>query len=82
MSEHIFVFDDLKMPGMDGESFISVLKDNSVLKTSPVLVFSGAITRRITDELHNMKNARILPKPAEPAEIVASVRALLDIPIN
>jgi two-component system chemotaxis response regulator CheY len=70
------IITDLQMPGMDGLSFVQLLRNNPVLKRKPVLVLSGAVTDEVKANLAQLERVQILLKPARPEELVAAVRAL------
>ncbi len=70
---------DLEMPGMDGYTFLGHLRRNPILKGKPVLVFSGKITEELRAEVSGLDHVRLLAKPADPAQIVAGVSALLEL---
>lgn len=71
------IITDLQMPGMDGMSFVQLLRNNGVLKRKPVLVLSGAVTDEIRASLDAFERLRILAKPAQAADLLAAVRLLL-----
>ncbi len=69
---------DLEMPGMDGLTFLNLLKGNQLLSKKPVLIFSGKITEELRSQAAFLPNVRFLSKPADPEKIVAEVTALLN----
>lgn len=71
------IITDLQMPGMDGLSFVQLLRNNAVLKKKPVLVLSGAVTDETRQMLKAIDKVQVLAKPAKPDELVAAVRGLL-----
>ena len=68
---------DLQMPGMDGMSFVQLLRNNAVLKRKPVLVLSGAVTDEARESLQALDKVQILAKPASPDALVAAIKQLL-----
>lgn len=71
------IITDLQMPGMDGLSFVQLLRNNAVLKKKPVVVLSGAVTDDARVLLGALDKVRVLAKPAKPADLLSAVRALL-----
>ncbi|MBI4913422.1 MAG: PAS domain S-box protein [Acidobacteria bacterium] len=66
---------DMNMPGMDG---VETLRRFRALAPSlPVLVVSGYLERRITDELERLGRVGILPKPYSCEEVEAALKVLL-----
>lgn len=70
------IITDLQMPGMDGLSFVQLLRNNPVLKRKPVLVLSGAVTEEARANLAQLEKVQVLLKPASPAALAAAVRSL------
>lgn len=68
---------DLQMPGMDGLSFVQLLRNNAVLKKKPVIVLSGAVTEDARGSLSQLEKVQILAKPASPDQLVGAVKSLL-----
>lgn len=68
---------DLQMPGMDGLSFVQLLRNNAVLKKKPVIVLSGAVTDDARASLAQLEKVQILAKPATPDMLVGAVKTLL-----
>lgn len=68
---------DLQMEGMDGDSFLHLLKRNSVLAKKPVLVLSGMITQTLRDEYADRSDVAFLPKPASAEKLIEASRRLL-----
>jgi len=73
---------DLEMPGMDGFTFLNLIKRNPLLGGKPILVFSGKITGELRAVVAEMAHVRLLAKPADPAKIVAEVSTLLDLRVG
>ena len=65
------------MPGMDGASFVHMLRSNSVLSKKPIVILSGMITAKVREEMSSMPRLRFLPKPASPEAVEDAIRALL-----
>ncbi len=70
------IITDLQMPGMDGLSFVQLLRNNPVLKRKPVLVLSGAVSDEAKANLAQLDKVQVLMKPAQPEALVAAVKAL------
>jgi two-component system chemotaxis response regulator CheY len=68
---------DLQMPGMDGLSFVQLLRNNAVLKRKPVLVLSGAVSDEARENLRALDRVQVLAKPASPEALLGAVRQLL-----
>jgi two-component system chemotaxis response regulator CheY len=68
---------DLQMPGMDGMSFVQLLRNNAVLKRKPVVVFSGAVTAELHGSLSRLEKVQVLSKPATPEQLLDAVHSLL-----
>ncbi|HTB35162.1 MAG TPA: response regulator [bacterium] len=68
---------DLQMPGMDGLSFVQLLRNNAVLKKKPVLVLSGAVTEEAKASLAALEKISVLAKPVKPEALVSAVKNLL-----
>jgi two-component system chemotaxis response regulator CheY len=68
---------DLAMDGMDGGSFLHLLKRNGVLAKKPVLVLSGLIPQELRDEFSDRPDVAFLAKPANATELIQTARQLL-----
>jgi CheY-like chemotaxis protein len=73
------IITDLAMEGMDGGSFLHLLKRNAVLAKKPVLVLSGLIPQELRDEFAERTDVAFLAKPANANDLVESVRRLLGV---
>lgn len=71
------IITDLQMPGMDGLSFVQLLRNNAVLKKKPVIVLSGAVTDDARESLTQLEKVQVLAKPAAPDVLIGAVKALL-----
>jgi CheY-like chemotaxis protein len=71
------IITDLAMEGMDGGSFLQLLKRNAVLAKKPVLVLSGLIPQELRDEFAGRPDVEFLAKPASATTLVESARRLL-----
>jgi CheY-like chemotaxis protein len=67
---------DLQMPGMDGGSFLQLLRHSSLLRSKPVLVVTGA-PQEAGPELLADACARVLVKPLSPESLGRGLRELL-----
>ena len=71
------ILSDLEMPGMDGQSFVQLLKRNSVLRKKPVLVVSARLDEPALQSLAAEPLLRFLPKPVHPQGLRDAVDGLL-----
>ena len=71
------IVSDLQMPGMDGMSFLQMLRNNPVLQKKPVIILSGMVTPQLRAELSSLPHVLVLSKPASPDSLAASVAALV-----
>ena len=69
---------DLQMEGMDGDSFLRLIKRNAVLGRKPVLVLSGMITEEIRDEYAGRPEVQFLAKPASAEQLSRAATDLLE----
>lgn len=67
---------DLNMPGMDGRTFLRMLRRNHLLKQKPVLVFSSNDASDLQIEFGDDSCMEFLHKPASPEEILGAIRRL------
>ena len=68
---------DLQMEGMDGDSFLRLIKRNAVLGKKPVLVLSGMITEEIRGEYAARPEVVFLAKPASAEQLGRAANDLL-----
>jgi CheY-like chemotaxis protein len=68
---------DLQMPGMDGWTFLATVRQNPVLKTKPIIVFSSVITPEMTQAYKNDPFIRFIDKPSVGARVAQVVREML-----
>lgn len=68
---------DLQMEGMDGDSFLHLLKRNGVLAKKPVLVLSGMITQSLRDEYADRHDVAFLSKPASAEKLIEASKQML-----
>lgn len=71
------IITDLEMPGMDGKTFLNLLKANPILSKKPILVFSSNINPELEELVSDMPKVRLLPKPASPEKIIREAAILL-----
>jgi CheY-like chemotaxis protein len=67
---------DLQMPGMDGPSFVQLLRHSSLLRSKPVLVVT-ATPQEAGPELLADACVRVLSKPLSPEPLSQGMRDLL-----
>lgn len=72
------IITDLAMEGMDGSSFLHLLKKNAVLAKKPVLVLSGLIPPALKEEFQGRPDVAFLAKPANATELLATAHKLLE----
>jgi two-component system chemotaxis response regulator CheY len=70
---------DLQMEGMDGDSFLHLLKRNNVLAKKPVLVLSGMISDQLRQEFAGRDDVKFLPKPASAENLIESAQTLMGV---
>jgi CheY-like chemotaxis protein len=70
---------DLRMPTMDGPTFLKTLAGSSALRRIPVLIVSGFLNESPPMSL-GLNLVGRLSKPLRPADLVAAVRAALTLP--
>jgi len=68
---------DLQMEGMDGDSFLHLLKRNGVLAKKPVLVLSGMISSGLRDEFAGRQDITFLAKPASAEQLIDAANSML-----
>lgn len=71
------VLTDLRMPGMDGEDFVQMLKRNPLLRRKPVLVVSADAGLAAQASWAGEPGLRILAKPLKPGELESAILGLL-----
>ncbi len=71
------ILSDLEMPGMDGQSFVQLLKRNSVLRKKPVLVVSARLDDPSLQSLAGEPLLRFLAKPVQAQGLRDAVDGLL-----
>jgi CheY-like chemotaxis protein len=69
---------DLQMPGMDGRTFLKMIRRNNLLKQKPVLVFSSGDVSDLKAEYKYDSCMEFLAKPSSPEEIMAAINRLWD----
>lgn len=70
------IITDLQMPGMDGHTFLRMIRKNNLLKQKPVLVFSSSDWAGLRAEFGADSCMEFLPKPASPEQILAAIEKL------
>lgn len=71
---------DLRMPNIDGGQLLSVLRQNEITRSLPVLVISG-----YPDDIHKIQvdsNVEFLAKPFTCQQLVQAVCNMLDLPVT
>ena len=69
---------DLNMPVIDGVTFVRRIRDNPMLTSIKIALSTGTmLTAAIEDFLEAYRVEAVIPKPAEPQEILERIRATL-----
>lgn len=68
---------DLQMPGMDGQSFVQMLRRNGLLKKKPVLIVTGEADAGLEKRISEDAFSALIRKPPPPDELVAMARQLM-----
>lgn len=69
---------DLQMPGMDGPTFLRMIRKNNLLKQKPVLVFSSSDSSQVRSEFGGDSCMEFLLKPASADQILDAIGRLWD----
>ncbi|MNT74616.1 Transcriptional regulatory protein PrrA [compost metagenome] len=72
------VITDFSMPGMHGGALLTAMRENAYLSDTPVLVLSGRPEHEVGAAC--VGYGAYLQKPAEPAEVLQTVRRLAPAP--
>ncbi len=67
---------DLEMPGMDGPTFLRMIRKNNLLKQKPVLVFSSSDSSQVRSEFSGDGCMEFLLKPAGAEQILGAIGRL------
>jgi CheY-like chemotaxis protein len=70
------IITDLQMPGMDGPTFLRMIRRNNLLKQKPVLVFSSSDSSQVRSEFGSDSCMEFLLKPASAEQILGAVERL------
>ena len=70
------IITDLQMPGMDGPTFLRMIRKNNLLKQKPVLVFSSSDSSQVRAEFGEDGCMEFLLKPASAEQILGAVQRL------
>lgn len=71
---------DIRMPGGGGAAVWERIRNISSAAIMPVLIYSSVPEAEIRASIEGTDDARILAKPASPAELVLAVRDLIGPP--
>jgi len=71
---------DLQMEGMDGDSFLHLIKRNPILAKKPVLVLSGMISNELRQEFAGRADVSFIPKPAGGELLAETAQRMLGVP--
>jgi CheY-like chemotaxis protein len=77
--EHLdLVIVDLFMPDMNGTEFVRSLRGDERARALKVALYTGtSVDASLRDFMSMMGIAHVIPKPADPAEVIEAVRAAL-----
>jgi CheY-like chemotaxis protein len=71
------VITDVIMPGQDGYSVCTQIKQHAEYGTVPVILMSGVVNKTVADKAVAVKADELIRKPFQPQELIARVKALL-----
>ncbi len=77
--EFDLIITDIKMPKVDGVSFISAIRKTKKHKDTKILVMSGMLTKDIAAKLINLGATDIIVKPFSFGDILGKTRSILKI---
>jgi CheY-like chemotaxis protein len=69
---------DLHLPGMSGTEFIKRVRDDAAFADTEIALYTGTdMSDALRDFMQLMKIRHVIPKPAEPEQIISAVRSAL-----
>lgn len=71
------VITDVIMPGQDGYSVCSQIKQNPQYSETPVVLMSGVVNKSVADKAVSVKADELIRKPFQPQELIGRVKSLL-----
>jgi len=69
---------DMMMPGMDGPSTLTALRENPTTNGIPVIFLTARAMNSEVEQLKKMGAKGILTKPFDPASLLTQVRSILE----
>ncbi|WP_219601058.1 response regulator [Hymenobacter sp. DG01] len=72
-----FVLLDLNLPGTDGRTVLGILKQDPLLQSIPVIIFSTSSSSRDVEECYRLGANSYLTKPIEYASLEEKMRLLV-----
>jgi CheY-like chemotaxis protein len=73
-NEFQLIVTDIRMPGMDGFSFIEHARTAGY--GGPIVVYAGMVSADDRQRLRELHVQSVIAKPARPAELIAAVREI------
>jgi CheY-like chemotaxis protein/anti-sigma regulatory factor (Ser/Thr protein kinase) len=70
------IMTDIRMPGIDGLTFLQQLRADPALADLPAIVLSGYVAPGVPEQVAAL-SARLLRKPVDLSELLAEIRALI-----
>ena len=70
---------DIRMPNMNGEELLSLIRENPETADANVLIASAHLSPELSAELEKREPDAILEKPIHLAKLVATVQKLVDL---
>ena len=77
--EFDLIITDIKMPKVDGVSFINAIKKTKKHKDTKILVMSGMLTKDIAAKLIHLGATDIIVKPFSFGDILVKTKSILNI---
>ena len=71
------VITDVIMPGQDGYSVCTQIKQHSEYGSVPVILMSGVVNKSVADKAIAVKADELIRKPFQPQELIGRVKTLL-----
>lgn len=71
---------DIRMPNMNGEELLRLIRNNPETSDAPVVVASAHLSEDSIARLEELSASAILEKPVRIARLIATIQKLLDLP--
>jgi CheY-like chemotaxis protein len=72
------VITDVIMPGQDGYSVCSQIKQHARFGGTPVILMSGVVNKNVADKAVSVGADELIRKPFQPQELIARVKSFLE----